>query len=44
MGKLDMGIFLIGEYLKSERVIMREIEEKDWVDVHKYASQQLVCQ
>ena len=39
-----MGIFLIGEYLKSERVIMREIEEKDWVDVHKYASQQLVCQ
>jgi len=39
-----MGIFLNGEYLKSERVIMREIEKKDWVDVHKYASQQLVCQ
>ena len=42
--KVRYGDFLIGEYLKSERVIMQEIEEKDWVDVHKYASQQLVCQ
>ena len=32
------------DYLKSERVIMREIEKEDWIDVHKYASQQLVCQ
>lgn len=38
-----MGMFLMSDYLKGERVIMREIEEKDWVDVHKYASQQLVC-
>jgi len=37
-------MFLMVDYLKSERVIMREIEEKDWIDVHKYASQQLVCQ
>lgn len=26
-------------YLKSARVIMRDIEEKDWIDVHIYASQ-----
>lgn len=30
--------------LKSERVILREMEEKDWIDVHKYASQEKVCQ
>ncbi|ASN05390.1 GNAT family N-acetyltransferase [Virgibacillus necropolis] len=30
--------------LKSERVILREIEEKDWIDVHKYGSQERVCQ
>ena len=30
--------------LTSERIILREIEEKDWVDVHKYASQEKVCQ
>ncbi|MFY0762251.1 GNAT family protein [Metabacillus dongyingensis] len=30
--------------LKSERVVLREIEEKDWIDVHKYASQEKVCQ
>ena len=30
--------------LKSERVNLREMEEKDWVDVHKYASQEIVCQ
>lgn len=29
---------------KSERVILREMEEKDWIDVHKYASQEKVCQ
>ncbi|MGN7388077.1 GNAT family N-acetyltransferase [Sporosarcina sp. SAFN-015] len=31
-------------YLKSERVILREMEEIDWIDVHKYASQENVCQ
>src|SRR5690625_2632729 len=30
--------------LKGERVNLREMEEKDWVDVHKYASQEKVCQ
>jgi RimJ/RimL family protein N-acetyltransferase len=30
--------------LVSKRVILREIEEKDWVDVHKYASNEIVCQ
>jgi [ribosomal protein S5]-alanine N-acetyltransferase len=30
--------------LISERVILREIEDKDWVDVHRYASKEIVCQ
>ncbi|WP_252503863.1 GNAT family N-acetyltransferase [Sporosarcina sp. Marseille-Q4943] len=30
--------------LKSERVILREMEENDWKGVHKYASQEKVCQ
>src|SRR5699024_2132243 len=30
--------------LKGERVNLREMEEKDWVDVHKYASQEKACQ
>ncbi|MFJ7185061.1 hypothetical protein [Lysinibacillus xylanilyticus] len=25
--------------LKGKRVILREMEEKDWIDVHTYASQ-----
>ena len=37
-GKSMIGI------LKSQRVNLREMEEKDWVDVHKYASQEKVCQ
>lgn len=28
--------------LKSKRVILREIEEGDWIAVHKYASQEIV--
>ncbi|KAA0965970.1 GNAT family N-acetyltransferase [Sporosarcina sp. ANT_H38] len=31
------------DYLKGENVIMREMEEKDWIDVHEYASQPAVC-
>jgi len=30
--------------LNTKRVILREIEESDWIDVHKYASQKEVCQ
>ncbi|MBP0725373.1 GNAT family N-acetyltransferase [Bacillus sp. RG28] len=30
--------------LVSKRVVLREIKEKDWVDVHKYASNEIVCQ
>ncbi|MFS0690958.1 GNAT family N-acetyltransferase [Sporosarcina sp. 179-K 8C2 HS] len=30
--------------LQSDIVILREMEENDWKDVHKYASQQKVCQ
>jgi ribosomal-protein-alanine N-acetyltransferase len=30
--------------LNSARVSLREIEEKDWIDVHQYASQSIVCQ
>ncbi|MDW0113460.1 GNAT family protein [Sporosarcina saromensis] len=30
--------------LKSKRVLLREMEEEDWVDVHHYASQEKVCQ
>ncbi|MGE7916079.1 GNAT family N-acetyltransferase [Lysinibacillus xylanilyticus] len=30
--------------LKGRRVILREMEEKDWIDVHTYASQPIVCQ
>ncbi|WP_059103137.1 GNAT family N-acetyltransferase [Shouchella shacheensis] len=32
------------DHLESERVILREMEEKDWIDVHKYASQERVCE
>ncbi|SDY31890.1 GNAT family N-acetyltransferase [Salimicrobium album] len=32
------------DVLKGERVNLRDMEEKDWVDVHKYASQDKVCQ
>ena len=32
------------ENRNSERVNLREIEEKDWKDVHLYASQEKVCQ
>ncbi|WP_391117059.1 GNAT family N-acetyltransferase [Psychrobacillus sp. L3] len=28
----------------SESVFLREMEEKDWLDVHKYASKETVCQ
>jgi [ribosomal protein S5]-alanine N-acetyltransferase len=30
--------------LKTKRVFLREFEECDWIDVHKYASQPIVCQ
>jgi [ribosomal protein S5]-alanine N-acetyltransferase len=30
--------------LNTQRVILRELEENDWNDVHKYASQKRVCQ
>jgi len=29
--------------LKSKKIYLREMEEKDWVDVHKYASKEKVC-
>lgn len=32
------------DYLNNERIILREIEEKDWRAVHKYASKQIVSQ
>jgi RimJ/RimL family protein N-acetyltransferase len=31
-------------HLNSERIFLREMEETDWRDVHKYASQEEVCQ
>lgn len=30
--------------LTNERIILREFNKTDWVDVHKYASQETVCQ
>nr|WP_246202566.1 GNAT family protein [Virgibacillus doumboii] len=30
--------------LPNERLLLRELTENDWVDVHKYASQEKVCQ
>ncbi|MCH7321458.1 GNAT family N-acetyltransferase [Solibacillus sp. MA9] len=30
--------------LSNERLVLREIIESDWIDVHKYASQEIVCQ
>lgn len=30
--------------LQSKRVILQEMEESDWIGVHKYASQSKVCQ
>ena len=32
------------EHLKSERIILKQMREEDWIDVHKYASQPIVCQ
>ena len=32
------------KHLGSERIILREMEIDDWPDVHKYASQAIVCQ
>ena len=29
---------------ENKRIFMRELEERDWIDVHKYASQEKVCQ
>lgn len=29
---------------KNSRVYLREIEESDWNDVHRYACQEIVCQ
>ena len=34
----------MSNHLESERVILQEIEKKDWSDIHKYASQPIVCQ
>ncbi len=30
--------------LSNDRLLLREISENDWVEVHKYASQEKVCQ
>ncbi|WP_245976727.1 GNAT family N-acetyltransferase [Oceanobacillus arenosus] len=30
--------------LSNERLLLREFTESDWIDVHKYASQDIVCQ
>ncbi|MEK3886696.1 GNAT family N-acetyltransferase [Bacillus sp. FSL K6-3431] len=30
--------------INTERLYLREIKENDWIDVHKYASQSVVCQ
>lgn len=30
--------------LSNDRLILREMIESDWVDVHKYASREIVCQ
>lgn len=32
------------DHLENERIVLKEIREKDWRDVHKYASQPIVCQ
>ncbi|MDY0409774.1 GNAT family N-acetyltransferase [Paracerasibacillus soli] len=34
----------MGDIFNSERIILREMERKDWKDVHQYASQDKVCQ
>ena len=33
----------IGEFF-TEKICLREFGKKDWADVHKYASQEIVCQ
>ncbi|MEK4425497.1 GNAT family N-acetyltransferase [Solibacillus sp. FSL K6-1523] len=30
--------------LSNERLVLREFIQSDWIDVHKYASQEIVCQ
>lgn len=30
--------------LENERLLLRELKESDWFDVHRYASQEKVCQ
>ena len=32
------------DHLESNRIVLKEMREKDWIDVHKYASQPIVCQ
>ena len=34
----------MSNHLESERIILREMKEEDWQDVHNYASQPIVCQ
>ncbi|WP_370576357.1 GNAT family N-acetyltransferase [Neobacillus niacini] len=34
----------MNDSLSSKRVFLREMMEHDWIDVHKYASQDIVCQ
>lgn len=31
------------DFLKGRRVILQEMEKRDWIDVHKYASKEKVC-
>lgn len=30
--------------ISNERLLLREFTDSDWIDVHKYASQEIVCQ
>lgn len=43
MGKKEIGIKKISNFLESERLVLREFNKEDWMDVHRYASQEIVC-
>lgn len=43
MGKWEIPIGQIDFSLSNERIFLREFIYEDWLDVHRYASQEIVC-
>lgn len=41
---MKKGDFWMVHNLKNNRFKLREMKEEDWIDIHIYASQPIVCQ